>query len=110
MAVEAPLRLNMRRAQRRDMRCKSEEQVSVCIEIEWKGSRVFRHKGGIQEWKPVVENPRVAAVRKLHDVDFGEWTGIYEVDRVIRETGGREIAQYLVAWNLTLSTVPNAAK
>ena len=67
--------------------------MSRCMEIEWKGSGVFVHKGAVQDWKLVVESPRVAAVRKLEDIEFGEWTTVYEVDRVISETGRRETAR-----------------
>jgi hypothetical protein len=73
-----------------------DERVTRCMEIEWTRSGVFAHKGRVQAWKPIVENPRVAAVRKLEDIEFGEWTGVYEVDRVVSETGRRETAQYLV--------------
>jgi hypothetical protein len=79
------------------MGCRREERVRRCMEIEWKGNGVFAHQGGAQDWKPIVENSRVAAVRKLQDVEFGEWTAVYEVERVLRETGRRETVQYLVA-------------
>lgn len=79
-----------------------------CMEIQWKGPGVFAHRGGPQDWASVVENARVAAVRRLQEVDFGEWTAVYEVDQVVG-LDERQSTQYLVAEPCS-SDSPVAAK
>jgi hypothetical protein len=68
------------------------------MEIEWKGAGVFAHMGAVQDWTRVVEHASVAAIRRLQEIDFGEWTAVYEIDHVRGpDLDRRHLAQYLVA-------------
>ena len=78
-----------------------------CMEVELKAPGVFTHKGPVQEWRLVAEDSRLAAVRKVQDIDFGEWTALYEVDRVVFPGGElRETTWYLVDPERTWPTLP----